>query len=79
MLIKMRHIFTLFRVLKLQQRCLQAKVIADMIYIDYCCWIASSAFCNKRNPNPNKTGNAKKLNRSREKGDNFTYLRIIFN
>ena len=23
-----------------------------MIYIDYCCWIASSVFCNKRNPNP---------------------------
>ena len=22
------------------------------IYIDYCCWIASSVFCNKRNPNP---------------------------
>ena len=23
-----------------------------MIYIDYCCWIASSVFCNKGNPNP---------------------------
>ena len=23
-----------------------------MIDIDYCCWIASSVFRNKRNPNP---------------------------
>ena len=22
------------------------------ILIDYCCWIAFSVFCNKRNPNP---------------------------
>ena len=24
----------------------------NLIYIDYCCWVASSVFCNKENPNP---------------------------